>query len=95
MKSKSWMAISTAALAMSALAAHAGAVSPGTLRMTGAAPSGIEKADQRCWWSHGSRHCRWFGYRGRYREYGNPDIYRYGSSNWWHEMDHEERGGRF
>jgi hypothetical protein len=58
---------------------------------------GAAKVAQRCWWRHGVRHCRWYRprvYGYRYREYGNPDAYRTGSSRWWQEMDRQDRGGR-
>jgi hypothetical protein len=37
---------------------------------------------------------RHFGYRYQYREYNNPNAYPTGSSNWWQEMDRQDRGGR-
>ena len=92
---KTFIASSAVAFAVSILAVHAESASLSAFNVTGMGASGIENAAQHCWRSHGSRHCHWYGYRGRYRETGNPNIYRYGSSNWWHEMDNEDRGGRF
>ena len=59
-----------------------------------AVPSPVEAVRyRRCVRIDGERVCRW--YRSpRVREYGYPENYRTGSSNWWQEMDREDRGGR-
>jgi hypothetical protein len=59
---KTLIASPAIAFAVGILAFHAETASPGALKMTGAGASGIEKVTQGCWSSHGSRHCRWYGY---------------------------------
>jgi hypothetical protein len=76
---------------------HANAVAP--IASVHVSQSAVMPVSQRCWWSHGLRHCRgvgprYYGYRGNYREYNNPNAYRTGSSRWWQEMDRLDRGGR-
>ena len=91
-----WMAglIAFAAAGTGAQAAPATSLSnPG---LGAAAPSAVETvAYRRCFWvkvdGERERVCRW--YRSP-REYGYPENYRTGSSNWWQEMDRTDRGGR-
>jgi hypothetical protein len=95
-----------ASLGLGSLAAQAAPPAPGTLdTMTTAAREGKAEnvAYRRCWWHHGHRHCRGYGYGGYgYRGYGYrgyygplyPEAYRTGSRRWWQEMDREDRGGR-
>ena len=93
MPMKALIAASLATCGVAAAGADAAAAQIARAMAVTSAPL-IEEAAVSCWRSHGSRHCRWHGYRRGYRPYGYPDIYRYGSSSWWHEMDREERGGR-
>lgn len=75
---------------------QAGAVGNAASLMKGAAKESVEVlnvASRRCWRQHGHRHCNWNGYYSA-REYGFPENYRTGSSNWWAEMDRTDRGGR-
>jgi hypothetical protein len=60
----------------------------------------VEKVARRCWWEDGRRYCtrRRTLYRDRYVEFNigapRPEEFRTGSSEWWHAMDFEDRGGR-
>ena len=94
MKLKAWMAASAVVFGIGGLTTGAGAAPLGDVQLTGGSAGQIEKIAQHCWYHRGTRHCRWYGYQPRYREYGNPQSSRTGSRRWWDEMDREDRGGR-
>lgn len=90
--------LGAAAVAAAALFGNTANAAPAfapTGAVAGVETSAVEPVARRCWWHRGHRHCKYYRYRHRRdRVYGYPEIYPHGSTNWWHEMDRQERGGR-
>jgi hypothetical protein len=100
MRTITWIVAATAAVlfcAVIGVRAHAASLIVGAISTTQSS-SLVEKA-ARCRWRNGRRYCaliaradRGYGYG---LSYGRPraEELPFGTSAWWHAMDHESRGG--
>ena len=102
---KYWMLGAAGAVLLAGMPALASAAPLSTVGQVATHSKGtslVQKAARRCWWEDGRRYCTRGGrrtlYRDRYVEFNigapRPEEFRTGSSEWWHAMDFEDRGGR-
>lgn len=79
------------ALSLTTLTAQAAPAGSTTDLKAAAGASSVEKAAQRCWWSYGRRHCRYYDDGPYY--YGPSIDLRFGGHR--HHRHHRHHGGRW
>ena len=100
MRTITWIVAATAAVlfcGVIGVRAHAASLTGGAI--SAAQTSSLAEKAARCQWRNGRRYCapvprtnRGYGYG---LSYGRPraEELPFGTSAWWHAMDHESRGG--